>query len=81
MAPALRTWWIEVTGICVDVGQRCAVVRGDFSMVAKGGKEEPVVNDVVMWVGMDKRGEKVVRAVEFVDPVASAELKGRIAKL
>jgi len=35
----------------------------------------------VMWVGMDKRGEKVVRAVEFVDPVASAELKGRIAKL
>jgi len=77
IAPSLATWWIEPTKTCVDVEQRSAVLRGNFYMVAKG-QSEPVVNDIIFWVEMDEEGKKVVKAMEFIDPTASAELGERI---
>lgn len=76
MATMLQTWSIHITDTCVDAEKRSAVVRADFHMTPKGG--ETVVNDIVFWMGMDERGEKVVRLTEFVDPVASRELGVRM---
>ncbi|KAI6833023.1 hypothetical protein KC367_g6038 [Hortaea werneckii] len=76
MAKNLKTWSIEPTSICVDVSKRTAVVRADFFMVVPA--RDAVLNDIVFWITMDEAGEKVVEAIEFVDPVASAELGQRM---
>lgn len=73
MAKKMHTWAVTPTDIAVDVEKRKAVVRADFHMTAKKG-EEPVLNDIVYWVTMDESGKKVVDAMEFIDPAASAEL-------
>lgn len=76
MAKALETWSIDITNICVDVDTRSVVIRGDYHMVPRHGEE--VLNDVVFWMSMDQSGEKIVKCVEFVDPVASMELAKRM---
>ena len=76
MAPALQTWDIIITSICVDVEKKCATVRVVFHMKPKGGEE--VLNDIVFWMFMNESGEKLVRCTEFIDPVASAELGRRM---
>lgn len=78
MAKFLHTWSVEPTDVCVDVAKRKAVVRVDFHMMAKGASEDPVLNDIIYWITMDESGEKVVEAVEFVDPVASAALQEKM---
>ena len=45
-------------------------------MVPRNG--EQVLNDIVFWMVMDESGEKLVRCIEFVDPVASTELAKRM---
>lgn len=75
-AKALETWSIDITNICVDVDTRNVVVRGDYHMVPRNG--EQVLNDIVFWMVMDESGEKLVRCIEFVDPVASTELAKRM---
>lgn len=77
MATKLKTWEIVITSTCVDVKKCCVVVRADFHMHAQGS-DEAVLNDIVFWIDLDERGEKVRRAIEFVDPVASAELAKRM---
>ncbi|KAI7228754.1 hypothetical protein KC343_g8006 [Hortaea werneckii] len=76
MAKNLTTWSIEPTSICVDVSKRTAVVRADFFMVVPA--RDAVLNDIVFWITMDETGEKVVEAIEFVDPIASVELGQRM---
>ena len=76
MAKALETWSIDITNICVDVDTRSVVVRGDYHMVPRNGEE--VLNDIVFWMFMDESGERMVKCIEFVDPVASTELARRM---
>lgn len=76
MAKKLETWQIEPTSTCVDVEKHTAVVRADFSMKVRSA--EAVINDIVFWISMDESGEKVTQAIEFVDPVASAEIAERM---
>jgi hypothetical protein len=80
MTPGLETWRNEITQRVVDPVQRTAVVRADFWMVPRGEgtrEERTVLNEILFTFEMDARGEKVVAAVEFVDPVATAEI-GRL---
>ena len=76
MAKKLETWQIEPTSTCVDVEKHTAVVRADFSMKVRSA--EAVINDIVFWISMYESGEKVTQAIEFVDPVASAEIAERM---
>lgn len=76
MAPALQTWKIEITNICVDVKTRSAVVRADFQMVPRNA--DAIVNDIIFWMMMDEDGEKIRRCTEFVDPSATMELASRM---
>lgn len=76
MATNLQTWRIEPTSTCVDVDKQTAVVRADFFMTAP--QQEAVLNDILFWIEMDAGGEKVKSAIEFIDPVATAELMERM---
>ena len=76
MSPNLATWRIELTDVVVDVRKKSAVVRADFHMLVKGEGVEPVLNDILFWVGMEEteEGVKVIKSIEFIDPTAGAEL-------
>ncbi|KAK3661637.1 hypothetical protein LTR56_000125 [Elasticomyces elasticus] len=73
LAGKMKTWEIEVTETCVDVGKRTAALKTDFSMTIGG--HDPVMNEIVWWVTMDASGEKVVESCEYIDPVAADQMK------
>jgi len=79
MTSSLETWEIVPTSMCMDTEKRTVVMRADFFMQAPEGQER-LLNDIVFWLTMTEDGEKVREAVEFIDPVASAELAERMKK-
>jgi hypothetical protein len=76
MASSLQTWSIDIVATAVDVENRTVVFRTEFHMVPKVG--EGVLNEILFWIHIDEKGEKVARYTEFVDPVASLELAKRM---
>ena len=77
MAPMLETWTIDVADVCVDVERKSAVVRADFYMYAKGDPDA-VRNEILFWVYMEEKGEKVLKSTEFIDPTAAGALKAKM---
>ena len=74
MSSRLESWRAEVREVCVDEAKRVVVARTGYFMKARG-QQSAVENDLVWWIWMDERGEKVERSMEFVDPKATEELR------
>ena len=79
MTPRLQSAKNTVTEATVDEVQMQVVLRVKFLMLAKGAKEEDVVENDVLWVigmeGSAEGGVKIVRSVEFVDGMAAGRLR------
>ncbi|KAF2443060.1 hypothetical protein P171DRAFT_474339 [Karstenula rhodostoma CBS 690.94] len=76
MVPKLDTWAARITDIVVDETRRMCIVRASYFMQPVGA-EKAVENDVVWWLWVEEGGQKVKKAVEFVDGAAT----GRIGEL
>ena len=70
ICPLLKTWRTEIKEIFVDETKMSAIVRADHYMTLKG-KDEPSVNDFIWLLSLTEGGEKVEKAVEFMDSAAS----------
>ncbi len=77
ICPLLATWRTEVNEVFVDETKCTAIVRADHYMTPKG-KAEPVKNDFMWLLTFDETGEKVEKATEFMDSVASQKLMGEL---
>jgi hypothetical protein len=73
----LETWDIQISSTIVDVRQRKVMVRAKFFMTVE--KFDPVCDDVVVVMGMDQEGKKLVECLEFPDPIAMQEIARRLA--
>ncbi|KAL5376222.1 hypothetical protein PMIN02_011855 [Paraphaeosphaeria minitans] len=76
MVPQMDTWEACITDIVVDETRRMCIVRASYFMKPSGA-EKPVENDLVWWLWMEEGGEKVEKALEFLDGAAT----GRIGEL
>ncbi|OAG01426.1 uncharacterized protein CC84DRAFT_1220934 [Paraphaeosphaeria sporulosa] len=76
MVPKMDTWEARITDIVVDETRRMCIVRASYFMKPFGA-EKPVENDLIWWLWMEEGGEKVYKALEFLDGAAT----GRIGEL
>jgi hypothetical protein len=76
MVPKLDTWEARITDIVVDETRKMCIVRTSYFMKPFGA-EKPVENDLIWWLWMEEGGEKVEKALEFLDGAAT----GRIGEL
>lgn len=84
MTPFLADWSAEVHDVLVDESRRSAVVRMSFHMTVKGANgaaNETVENDMVWFLEMDESGQKVRRAVEYLDAAATGRIGALVAKV
>ncbi len=70
ICPLLHTWRTEIKEIFVDEPKLSAIVRADHFMTLKG-RDKPLKNDFMWLLTLTESGDKVERAVEFMDSVAS----------
>lgn len=77
ICPLLNTWRTEIKEIFVDETKRSAVVRADHYMMLKG-RDEPFKNDFIWLLTLTESGDKVERAVEFMDSAASLKFMGDV---
>lgn len=75
MSSGFKTWTLDIVDTNVDVRRKTVIARVELNMSPNHG--EPVLNDVVFWLTMDKSGEKVVKSIEFLDAAATNELMSR----
>jgi hypothetical protein len=75
ICPLLETWRTEIKEIFVDETKRSAIVRADHYMTLKG-RDEPSKNDFMWLLSLTESGEKVERAIEFMDSAASLKFMG-----
>ncbi|KAL1592278.1 hypothetical protein SLS60_011355 [Paraconiothyrium brasiliense] len=76
MMSKLETWDMRISDIVVDETRKMCVVRVSYFMKPYGA-EQPVENDLIWWLWIEEGGKRVMKAVEFVDGVAT----GRIGEL
>jgi hypothetical protein len=77
ICPLLRTWRTEIKEIFVDESKLSAIVRADHFMTLKG-RDEPSKNDFIWLLTLTESGDKVERAVEFMDSAASLKFMGDV---
>ncbi|KAJ4291707.1 hypothetical protein N0V90_009602 [Kalmusia sp. IMI 367209] len=74
MLPSLDTWDTYITDIVVDETRKMCIVRASYFMKPVG-VTDAVENDLVWWLWMDEGGEKVEKAMEFVDGLATGRIR------
>jgi hypothetical protein len=72
MLPLLESWNTEVNDVVVDEAKEMVVVRASYWMKVRG--QEEVENDLVWWLWMEGGGERVEKAVEFLDGEATRRI-------
>lgn len=77
ICPLLKTWRTKIKEIFVDETKLSAIVRADHYMTLKG-RDEPSKNDFMWLLTLTENGEKVERAVEFMDSAASLKFMGEL---
>jgi len=77
ICPLLATWRTEVKEVFVDETKLSAIVRADHYMTPKG-RTEPAKNDFMWLLTFNETGERVEKATEFMDSVASQKLMGEL---
>jgi hypothetical protein len=77
ICPLLKTWRTEIKEIFVDDSKLSAIVRADHFMTLKG-RDEPSKNDFIWLLTLTESGDKVERAIEFMDSAASLKFMGDV---
>ncbi|KAK6515755.1 hypothetical protein TWF281_004345 [Arthrobotrys megalospora] len=75
VSPLLRLWDMEIEDIIVDERSRRAVIRSTVELQAEGEDKPVIKNDMVWILDLTDDGEKVKKAIEFEDSVASDAFK------
>lgn len=70
MVPKLDTWEARIMDIVVDETRKMCIVRVSYYMKPFGA-EKAVENDLIWWLWMEEGGQKVEKALEFVDGAAT----------
>lgn len=74
MVPKLDSWEARISDVVVDETRRMCIVRASYFMKPYGA-EKPVENDLIWWLWMEKGGEKVEKAMEFLDGAATGRIR------
>jgi hypothetical protein len=77
ICPLLKTWRTEIKEIFVDESKLSAIVRADHFMTLKE-RDEPSRTDCMWLLTLTESGDKVEKAVEFMDSAASLKFMGDV---
>lgn len=69
----LYAWEMHIGDIVVDETKRMCIVRASYFMKPHGA-DNPVENDLIWWLWMEEGGEKVEKAMEFLDGAATGKI-------